>query len=271
MSVPGLSLPDDRYRRIVGFEFGALAAATYGAASQLGDRIAIPGAPLYQPPFGPAGNLLVFAIVGGVLGLIAAWPRSGLAGTFLAAGVSAVVVLASAFTGAGASTENLTASIVTGIFLALPFWGLLVLLVGPLRWVVTREEEAKRDGQPASRRMLAPAVLVLVVGLVGLTALYPSDARVLITRMDQMLKSAQASGSVPEPLAGTAFATRGTGPYELSWERQRIERYQIPRPAANFDQHSVVVARFKNGWNVVCLYTNLTDPPMCRDMEVIPR
>jgi hypothetical protein len=271
MSVPGVSLPDDRYRRIVGLSLGALAGATYAAVHQVGDRLVIPGAPLYQPPFGLAGNVLVFALVGGLLGLIAAWPRSGVAGTFLAAGVSALTIVGASYIAAGASAgQNVLFNMFNGMILALPFWGLLVPLIGGLRWVVSREEEAKRDGQPRLRRAIAPLILLLVIGLASLTALYGNDARVLIVKTNQLLQGVQATGSVPEPLSYTALATRGQGPYELSWERERIERFRIPRPAGNLGQHSVVVARFNNGYNLVCLYVNLTEPPLCQDVEVIP-
>ena len=272
-TLPGVSLPDDRYRRLVGFSLGALAGATYAAVYQVGDRLAIPGAPLYQPPLGLVGNVMLFAFGGGLLGLIAAWPRSGMAGTFIAATVSAVAIVGSAFLSAGAAAGGgLVGRAFIGIFVALPFWGLLVPITGALRWVVTREEEARRDGQSWYRRAMAPLVLLLAVGLASLTVLYPNDARVLISKTDQMLQTAeQASGSLAEPLISTAFGTRGQGPYELSWERERIERYRIPRPARNLAQHSVVVARFKNGYNLVCLYIDLTDPPVCQDVEVIPR
>jgi hypothetical protein len=270
MTIPGISLPNDRYRRAVGFGLGALIGVTYAAAYQVGDRITIPGIPLYQPPFGLAGNLLMFALGGGLLGLIAAWPRSGIAGTFLAAAVSAVALVASAYISAGTTGENVAGNVFNGSILALPFWGLLVVMIGPLRWVISHEEEARRDRQPLRRRVLRPLIMLLVVGLAGLTALYPSDARVLLRKENEMLRAAQATGTVPASLASTAFATRGRGPYQLSWERERIERYRIPRPAGNLGQHSVVVARFSNGWNLVCLYVNQTDPPRCQDMEVLP-
>ena len=67
------------------------------------------------------------------------------------------------------------------------------------------------------------------------------------------------------------FLEKGQGAYELAWERQRIERYRIPRPAKNFDYHSVVVARFRNGWNLVCLYVAPDIAPLCRGFEELPR
>ncbi len=196
MTLLGISLPDDRYRRFAGFTLGALVGAVYAAVVQFGDRIAIPGAPLYQPPLGAAGNVVLFALGGGLLGLITAWPRSALAGTFIAAAISAAAIVGSAYLSAGPSArEHPAASVVGFIFVALPFWGLLVPVLGALRWVVGHEEEARRDRQPWHRRVLQPVVLLLVVGLVGLTGLYPNDARILITRTNAILKTAQERGA----------------------------------------------------------------------------
>lgn len=271
MTLPGISLPNDRYRRTAGFALGALVGFTYAAVYQFGDQLALPDVPLYRPPFGLTGNLALYALGAGLLGLIAAWPRGGLAGTFAAAAVSAILLVGASLVSTTPGTQqNVAASIIVGVFVALPFWGLLVPLLGALRWVVSYLEEARRDREPWHRRAWRPAALLLMVGLVALTALYGDDARVLLARTHQMLQAAQAGGPLPEPLAA-AFAARGQGPYQLAWEGQRIERYQIPRPGRNFNQHSVVVVRFDNGWNLVCLYVDLTELPRCKDMEVIPR
>ena len=57
------------------------------------------------------------------------------------------------------------------------------------------------------------------------------------------------------------------GTYKLSWERQRIERFRILRPGKNLDNHSVVMARFESGWNLVCLYI----APMCKGFAELPQ
>lgn len=272
MTLPGISLPDDRYRRIAGFVLGALVGFTYAAVFQFGDQLALPGVPLYRPPFGVAGNLVLFAVGGGLLGLLAAWPRSGLLGTFVAAAVSAAVLVGSALISANAAARRgVGVSLIVALFVGLPFWAMLVPVTGVLRWVVSHDEEARRDHQPWYRRVWQPVLLLMLVGAVGLTGLYRDDARDLLTKTAAMIEAGQSGGPLPQPLADTAFSTRGQGRFELSWERDRIERYRIPRPGKNFDQHSVVVARFRNGWNLVCLYVSPTDPPVCRDMEVLPR
>lgn len=271
-TLPLISLPDDRYRRFAGFALGALVGVTFATVWQYGDRLSTPGVPLYLPPFGIVGNIAAFALGAGLLGLIVGWSRSGLHGAFVAAAVSAVALVGWSFVQAAeGAAQNLAATFVAGFFLTLPFWGLLVPVLGIVRWAVSNDEEARRDHERWWRRAWRPLLLLLIVGLLGLTALHRPEARVMLARTHQMLQTAQAGGLLPAPLADTEFAARGQGAYALSWEGTDIEKYRIPRPGKNFNQHSVVVARFANGWNLVCLYISLEDPPQCQGREELPR
>lgn len=268
-----LSLPDHRYRRLTGLALGAGLGLVYGLVSQLVNRAVLPGVPLYQPPYGPLGNIVLRSLGGGALGLICAWPLGSVQGIFLASAISAVAIVAASFIGANPSGEVLVAFALTGIFLALPFWGMLVPLLSALRWGVNGQEEAHRDRLPWSARLLRPALLILGVGLAGALSLYRPTARALLAQTHTLLQQAQASSVLPEPLRNTEsaeFRTRGSGPYELSWEFYNIERYRIPRPGRDFDTHSVVIARFANGWNLVCLYINADEPPLCKGFDQLP-
>ncbi len=149
----------------------------------------------------------MYALGGGLLGLITAWPRSGLVGTFIAAALSAAVLILSSLISANAAARTgVGASVILALFVGLPFWALLVPMLGALRWVVSHDEEARRDDQPWYRRAWQPVILLLIVGVVGLTGLYHERARLLIAKTHTMLQAAQSGGPLPEPLADTAFA-----------------------------------------------------------------
>lgn len=267
------SPPDDRYRRWTGLVLGGLLGLTYGIVAQFINRVAMPAVPLYQPPYGAVGNSALYALGGGILGMICAWPLGSVQGTFLASAVSAAIIVIGSFIEAGLSETVLAAVAVTGIFLALPFWGMLVPILGALRWGVNGLEEAHRDRLPWSARLLKPALLIVGVGLVGALNLYRSDARILLIKTNALLQQAQAGEELPGPLrdmADNGFQARGAGQFQLSWEHRDIERYRIARPGRNLDDHSVVVARFADGWNLVCLYVALDEPPLCRGFDQLP-
>lgn len=270
-----LSLPAHRYRRLTGLVLGGGLGLVYGLVSQLINRALLPGVPLYQPPFGPAGNSALSMIGGALLGLICAWPLTGVLGVFWASAVTAVALLTFTFVKARLSGNQLIAMLLTGVFLALPFWGMLVPLIAALRWGVNGQEEAHRDRLPRRARVFRPVLLIALAAGAGALSLKHADVRLMLNRTHALLQAGQqaADDALPAPLQQPdvgAFSQRGRGPYQLAWEGERIARYRIPRPGRNFDTHSVVVAHFASGWHLVCLYIAPDEPPLCKGFDQLP-
>lgn len=268
----GLTPPAPRVRRSAGLLLGALLGLVFGLVTQYINRIALPGVPLYQPPAGPLGNSLLGLLAGALLGTIVAWPTSSIHGTFLASAVSAFAIVIGNLVIARPSGNTLIAITLTGILVVLPFWGLLVPLLAGLRWGANQQEEGYRDRWGPFVRVRDVLLLVLVVALAGTFALYHIDTRIVLSATHSILQAARhgelpASLRVPE--AGPV-SEHVSQPYSLSWEQRDIERYRIPRPGRNFDAHSVVVARFADGWNLVCLYVTPEEPPLCRGFDRLP-
>ena len=266
-----------KYRRLTGLLFGAALGLMFGLTSQLTNRILLPGIPLYQPPLGPLGNILASLLAGALLGAICAWPQSSITGTFIASAFAAAVILIGNAVLAEPGRSTLGTRLITSIVLILPFWALLAMLIAALRWAVNKLVDAHADHLPIRARITSPAVLLLLVGLVGAMPTYRGEARTLLARTHALLREGQAAASaeaLPAPLRAPAagpFFEAGRVPYALSWQQQGIEKYRIARPIDNFDNHSVVVARFKNDWNLVCLYIAPERPPLCQAFEELPK
>lgn len=257
---------------MAGLLLGALVGLVFGLVSQLGDRLALPGVPLYRSPLGLPGNIVMYTFGAAFLGVLVAWPMSGIKGTFLvAAGSAGAIIFVSLLDARDLSGKWLVQTI-AGIALALPFWGMLVPVLGALRWVIDRQEEAQRDRRALWSRVPAVLALILAVGLVGLTTLYPVRGRDLLRQMHATLVGAQTTGDIPPSLAPVdKFAAHLDDSFQLSWEGQAIERFRIPRPGRNFDMHSAVIARYATGWNLVCVYIAADEPPLCKGFDVLPR
>jgi hypothetical protein len=264
--------PDDRYRRRTGLLLGATLGLAYGLVSQIGDLLAVPSVPLYQAPFGSAGNVVLYTTAAALLGLLVAVPRSSLKGVFLMAGAgAAVIILLSLLTSASLSA-NLALSLVAALSLALPFWGLFVPVFAALRWVINHQEESRRDRQPWRGRSLGPLLLIALVAWLGYTAIYPAAGRETLQRANALLARAAQTGTPPEALADVpAYAAHAIAPYRLAWEAGDLNKYRIPRPNRAFDRHSAVVARYPDGWNLVCIYIALDEPPICRGFDALPQ
>ena len=265
------------YRRLTGLLFGAGLGVTFGLTSQLINRILLPGIPLYQPPLGPLGNLLLSLLVGALLGVLCAWPQSSINGTFIASAFAVAVILVGNALLAEPGRSTLGTRLLTSIVLILPFWALLAILIAALRWAVNKLVDAHADHLPIHAGVTVPIVLLVVVALIGALPSYRGDARTLLAETHVLLREGQAATNVealPGPLRVPAvgvFLEAGRVPYALSWQQQGIEKYRIARPIDNFDNHSAVVARFKNDWNLVCLYITPERPPLCQAFEELPK
>jgi hypothetical protein len=266
-----------KYRRLAGLLFGAALGLAYGIASQLVNRLLLPGIPLHQPPLGPFGNSLIAALVGALLGVLCAWPESSLTGTFGAGAVAALALLIGNALLAEPASGTLATRLLASMVLILPFWALLVLLLAALRWAVNKLVDAHADHLPLRTGVVVPVVLLLIVSTAGAMAVYRGEARTLLAQTHALLRAGQAAATaegLPAPLAVPAagsFPENGRGPYALSWQQQGIEKFRIARPAENFDNHSAVVAHFRSGWNLVCLYITPERPPLCQAFQELPK
>lgn len=271
------SEPDPPYRRLMGLALGAALGLAYGLVSQWINRIFLPGVALYQPPLGPVGNSALFTAGGALLGLLCAWPTGGVQGAFLASAMSALALITANFVSARPSGNLLIAIVVTGGFLMLPFWGLLVPFLAALRWGVNRLEEAQRERQPWQRRLPAPSLLALAAGMAGALVLYRPDVRATLAHMDALLRqgrSASTAAELPQSLQGLVsgdFLARRQTTYALAPESRRVERFRIPRPGRNFDHHQFVIARFADGWRLVCVFITPDEAPICQGFDQLPR
>ena len=261
---------DNAYRRRVGCLLGLGLALAFGLVATNVNRLALPGVPLYQPPLGPWGNLVLLAAAGATLGLLSAWPENGVLGTFASASLGALLLVAFNMLAAQSRGDRLWVFIVGNAFLLLPLAALCVPLLGLVRWCAGKQDEARQLRLPAWRRLLGPLALFLVAGACGAFALYHADTRVALARLDGSLAQAQAAAdrsALPAFLQGEdvgGFLEHARGRYTLQHEGNNLDRFRIPRPSLNFDDQQAIIARFEAGWSLVCVYPTPDTDPLCK-------
>lgn len=255
-------------RRRTGFLVGAALGLAYGLVAQLGNRIVLPGIPLHQPPAGPIGNALLIGALWGALGLLATWPASTARGILLSALAAAVVIVARGILQVGALMGASTAVLLAVIF-GIPMAWLILPVIALLRWLADHQVEAKREGRFLTDRLRLPAAAVAIIALLASFEILSPIARTELRRADAMLTAAQTAASLaelPAPLAAPGVVGYPLGPrtaYTLEWTNRDLDRFIDLRPAANYDQHAAVIARFADGYTVVCLYPTITASPNC--------
>jgi hypothetical protein len=255
---------EQRYRRVAGALIGVLFGFGYALVSQLINRLALPGVPLYQPPLGPFGNIVLGLLTGAGLGLLCAWPASAAKGILLggATAAAAVFVFTLLRVGAGA------ASTLVGLVLSAPMAWVSVLGMAVVRWLVDRQVEARRESAPLLRRLRLPLILTGMLALAAAFVMYSADARLELRRTDVMIQAglaARDTGSLPAPLQAPSVKSfpAGRSRYTLEWTNVELDRFIELRPAASYDKQAAVIARFKNGPMLVCIYTGPKATPSC--------
>ena len=258
-------MTEQRYRRAAGALIGMMFGFGYALVSQLINRLALPGIPLYQPPLGPVGNIVLGMLAGAGLGLLCAWPASACQGHLVGGAAAAAAVFAFTLLRMGADA----ASTLVGLVLSAPMAWVSVLGMAVVRWLVDRQVEARRESAPLLRRLRLPLILTGVLALAAAFVLFSADARLELRRTHDMIQvragCPRMPASLPAPLQApsvTGFPA-GRSRYTLEWTNVELDRFIELRPAASYDKQAAVIARFKNGLMLVCIYTAPKATPSC--------
>jgi hypothetical protein len=90
-------------------------------------------------------------------------------------------------------------------------------------------------------------------------------------RMDDLIqlgRQARSRDELPAPFKDrqvARFFEQSRASYQLEWDRDLTNRYRIARSLTDPYNPTTVIARFNNGWMLVCVFPNETAPPVCRD------
>lgn len=261
----------DRKRRKDGLLLGLLAGFTFGLVSQEINNLALSGIAFYQPPFGAAGNILLWIVVGGTLGLVTAYSAASLIGVMVGSLLAGLMLQVSAFL-SGNLGINLPAKLLGLIGFFVPFSALAVPLLGLVRLAVNEQREWYDLPLFSWQRLRMPVILVLVCGGLGALWLFPPDGQVCIAQMNQMIHAGLQSSpaTLPEPLQDPLvgpFLERATPNFTIELDRQNLTRYMIPYVLRGQYEPSAVISRFSTNWTLVCLYISPKEDPYCRGYQ----
>ncbi len=270
-----MNIKDDTlFRHYTGALLGACLGFIYGFVSQSINSILLPHVPLYQPPLGWIGNILLWSLIGALLGLVTALPAESIIGALYGGATGAFLLTILTLSSGGSDQANWTGKIIGVLFLFLPLAGAITPLTALLRWVVNKSVEGRRESIPTWARLRLPILLIILVGALGIFSRLPPYAQIMVTQMDWMLRvglECTQESQLPEPLQQDrvgGFLSHASDHYRLEWQNRNINRFAIPRPMSNRPwEESVVIARFDNGWNLVCLYAKSDAQPACKGYQ----
>ena len=264
------------YRRWVGVFAGAAVGLAYGLSAQLVNRVGT-GAPLYQPPLGPLGNVLLIVLIGALIGLATAWPTKSMAGIVLGAlaGMAVIQLRSWALPDTMAIFEQM--GFVSNLILdliTLPFAFLIALPMSlVLRWLVADLCDQRGHSVFSWRRLRLPVLVLVAVTVLGTWASFPGPVREAVRSMNDLMEAGMTATSpsqVPEPLrtgVGRGLLNEGIGTYQLEWVAGVSKLSIGDSGLATLSQSGspiTIRARFENGYSISCRYTLPDATPICR-------
>lgn len=254
-------------RRRTGWIIGLFLGAGYSLTANLINRLALPDIPLYTPPPGVAGLIVVTVLMFGVLGLIATWTDEALPGVLLSGFIGSLISSAWNLvteTDKFAALTLLVVIFMPRVFFYLPFGGMV-------RWL-THNISRPTPKSTAPMRKLIPTFLAFIFMVVaGTFAILSKETRASLVSMDSLLQTginshATSRSELPESLQsvngfiqnanGDYRYTIGSNPDVLPVQRPFVE-YGVPEP--------FIIIRFENGYRFGCVFSPPYIEPACID------
>ena len=259
----------ERSRRSLGAIFGVAMGLVYALVAQNINPLLLPGVPLYLPPPGRFTTILLTILLGGLLGLVAAWPEDAIPGVLYSALAGIVVTsLYSIFLAEGGD-HQVFGMLIIFIFTFLPRAVLFIPMSATIRWAVSVwQAELQTVTFSVTKLALSLGLVLLLAGLVGLFSLYSRQGREALRTTHALLQQAQQSSSaaeLPEEIkAVDGFSQAGVGAYKLRLSDDP-DKLPIARVAAAYGETEyAVLVRFDNGFRFACVYGEPGTPPVCR-------
>ena len=260
---------NDKARRILGTFIGSLMGLAYALVAQNINGMLLPGLPLYQPPPGKINTILITILIGGLMGLIAAWPEDALPGILLSAvvGIAATSLLNIFLTEQGAL--QITGALIVFFLTFLPRAVVFIPLAALIRWVIREWSRELQDANFSMSKMALSLLLaVLVAGATGALSLYSRQGRQVLEKTYSLIEDGKQSSSperLPQELKPVdGFLQNSGGAYTLLLSTDP-DQLPITRPEVAYGETEyAVIVRHKNGFRFGCVFTPPGLEAICR-------
>jgi hypothetical protein len=256
-------------RRILGTILGSAMGLAYSLVAQNINGLSLRGIPLYEPQPGKINTILITILIGGLMGLIAAWPEDALPGILLSAvaGVTATALFNIFLTEQG--SLQIAGALIVLFMTFLPRAVVFLPLAALIRWVISEWSRELQDANFSITRMALSLLLAVVLaGATGALSLYPRSGRQVLEKTYSLIQQGKQAASLeqlPEELKPVdGFIQNSSGIYNL---RLSTDPDQLPitRPEVDYNETEyAVIVIFENGFRFGCVFTPPAQSATCR-------
>jgi hypothetical protein len=260
---------NQKSRRILGTIIGLAMGFAYSLVAQNINSLSLRGIPLYEPQPGKINTILITVLIGGLMGLIAAWPEDALPGVLLSAvvGITASTLLNIYLTEQG--MLQIAGALIVHFMTFLPRAVIFLPLAALIRWVIAEWSRELQDANFSIPRMALSLLLVVTLaGATGALSLYSRQGRQVLAKtytLIQQGKQASSSEELPPELKPVdGFLQNSSGAYSL---RLSTDPDQLPitRPVVAYNETEyAVIVKYANGYRFGCVFTPPTQNAICR-------
>lgn len=259
---------NNKTRRVLGIIFGMILGLAYGAISQWINSIYLPEVPLFAPPPGRFGTLIIYIFTGGALGFLVTWPEEFLLGVIISS-VSGTLVssLVSLLIESG-TLDNLIGNAAVLLITFLPRIFFFVPATILVRWVVSMWEKETLYAPYSLNKRLGSLLLLVIIGIgVGMFSLLPVQTRRTLANLNELIlegKQASSIAGLPAALQTVDGFIQNSGtPYSLLILSDSTQ-VPIPRATVGFSQDELAIeVLFTNGYRFGCVYLPTDKLPSC--------
>jgi hypothetical protein len=256
---------EDTVRRRSGFMLGFILGLAYGAVANLINRIYLPGIPLYVPPPGTFGLILLTAFMFGLLGLLSAWTEESVPGILLSA--LAGSVLSSAWIIFNESNRATALIALLIVFLPRVFFYLPLSLA--VRGILSQFEPSPYHVTPPVRKVAPVVISILVAMLMGVFSLKNWETRQSLTKMNELVQAGMQAKNRDElprslqPVRGFTTYARGEYVFDIGPDPDVLP---VQRPIVEFGAiEPFIIVIFENGFRFGCVFSPPYEVPACID------
>jgi hypothetical protein len=258
----------DSARRILGFVFGTAMGLAYGVSSQYINVLVLPGLPIYQPPPGRILTILFTALLGGLMGLLAAWTTETLPGIIASALAGAIITTIITLQASNETPEQFAGAVTILVITFFPRAILFAPVAGLIRWVTNLWENEILKVTFSIRKMALSLMSILLIAIIfGVFSIYPKEARYAMQTTQDLVQAgmqATSENNLPKlllPVDGFLQGAHGSYTLRLS-DNPDILPVQRPIVAYNVTEYAVFV-NFENGFKFGCAYSPPHPEPSC--------